>query len=75
MKDQIILCIKGTDTLAGVGGCGGGGGGGGREVSLTKSFPFWKGVNSKRKEFAPSKFFPFRADPLSKVVDAQNTYS
>ena len=30
--------------------------------------PFWKGVFSKRKEFAPagSKFFPFREDPFSK---------
>ena len=29
--------------------------------------PFWKGIHSKRKEFAPqgSKFFPFREDPLS----------
>ena len=29
--------------------------------------PFWKGVYSKRKEFAPngSKFFPFRVDPFS----------
>ena len=29
--------------------------------------PFWKGVYSKRKEFAPSgsKVFPFTADPLS----------
>ena len=29
--------------------------------------PFWKGVFSKRKEFAPrgSKFFPFRVDPFS----------
>ena len=28
---------------------------------------FWKGVYSKRKEFAPcgSKFFPFRVDPIS----------
>ena len=30
--------------------------------------PFWKGVHSKRKEFAPrgSKFFPFRVDFFSK---------
>ena len=30
--------------------------------------PFWKGVYSKRKEFAPrgSKFFPIRVDLLSK---------
>ena len=30
--------------------------------------PFWKGVYSKRKEFAPkgSKFFPFRVEPFSK---------
>ena len=30
-------------------------------------FPFWKGVYSKRKEFAPkgSKFFPFRVEPFS----------
>ena len=29
--------------------------------------PFWKGVYSKRKEFAPkgSKFFPFRVEPFS----------
>ena len=29
--------------------------------------PFWKGIFSKRKEFAPngSKFFPFRVDPFS----------
>ena len=28
--------------------------------------PFWKGIYSKRKEFAPrgSKFFPFREDPF-----------
>ena len=33
-----------------------------------------KGVNSKRKEFAPcgSKFFPFRVDPFSKGVEANN---
>ena len=29
--------------------------------------PFWIGVSSKRKEYAPkgSKFFPFRVDPIS----------
>ena len=35
--------------------------------------PFWKGVYSKRKEFAPkgSKFFPFRVDPFQKESDMQ----
>ena len=30
-------------------------------------YPFWKGVYSKRKEFAPreSKFFSFEVDPFS----------
>ena len=32
------------------------------------TIPFWKGIYSKSKEFAPigSKFFPFRKDPFSK---------
>ena len=31
--------------------------------------PFWMGVYSKRKEFAPKgrKFFPFRIDPISEI--------
>ena len=33
-------------------------------------FPFWKGVYSVRKEFAPkgSEFFPYRVDPYSEVA-------
>ena len=40
---------------------------GGNYVKMVFAF-FWKGVYSKRKEFAPSgsKFFPFRIDPFQK---------
>ena len=36
-------------------------------LAFLHTYPFWKGVYSKRKEFAPhgSKFFPFRVDPFS----------
>ena len=35
--------------------------------------PFWKGVYSERKEFAPlwSKFFPFRVDPSEGIWCAE----
>ena len=38
-------------------------------LSCTSS-PFWKGVYSNRKEFAPrrSKFFPFRVDSFQKEI-------
>ena len=35
--------------------------------------PFWKGVHSIKKEFAPrgSKFFPYRVDPFPKEFGVQ----
>ena len=49
------LRVKGMDILSG-------------ETTFFKLFlpPFWKGIYSKRKKFAPSgsTFFPFRVDPF-----------
>ena len=48
-----------------------------REVTQSNFFlpPFWKGVSTKRKEFAPcgSKFFPFRVDPFQKGPGMQKS--
>ena len=46
----------------------------GRQLRLF-SFPFEKGVYSKRKEFAPTrrKFFPFRVDLFSEKIMCRNT--
>ena len=48
---------------------GGGGGGGGGQLSKLFLPPFWKGVYSQRKEFAPrgSKFFSFSVDTISEA--------
>ena len=52
-----------------------------REITFVTSYlhsytsvPFWKGVCSKSKEFAPlgSKFFPIRVDPFSE--GSQNNF-
>ena len=56
-RKQLILSLRGTDTLPGV-----------ATLSKLVRLPFEKGVYSKRKEFAPSgsKFLPFRVDQFFK---------